>query len=627
MMNKYPRMRLPLLLAVGLMAGWTMLGSRLIREAPFRSGTDEDISYLAFAVSQGRWPTETDFHNHGVDSFYYPPLYYLCQAPFWSHRPEFDTAFPRLTVADPAWMRGGYRIVPPEYARQAPPALVALYRGAKRFSLGLGVLTLVLTFLTARLCLGDGRRDWAALLALLPAVLLPQFLYYMTLCNNDALCNALGAATLACFAAALLAMSRGTWRAAFGWVGAMALACGLNVLTKTTALVLLPLLAFVCLCPALAEGAWRECAKRILTAAILAAVLFLLAGGWWLIYKAALGDWNSQLAARLAHPWAFQDRPTWQRVGWASFLLNVLRSYIAMMRGPIYGVPDALLQVYLLLPAATLVAAFGLLPGLRLVGWRAWWREHRLRAALAAGLALAVICNLAGLIHYNREVAADHGRLLFPTLAATNTLWAWIWWRALRRRPAALAGVALLAGLLLGGAFSWMWPNRILPAVALDDAHVEPLSHVAPGSVSLLAEAPWKLDILQPIRLPAGRLQSLRVQAVRSPFPQVGGRLEGELMVGAGAEQQTLPLCPCPFGAPDGPEAWNELRLVKPVDLDTETPALLRLTARAPIVRYPGFRMFYTLAETGPNAAVGQPRINGVPQAHALCLAAIYAPP
>ena len=41
--------------------------------APFASGTDESIRYVAFAAAKNRWATEEDFHRYGIEHFYYSP--------------------------------------------------------------------------------------------------------------------------------------------------------------------------------------------------------------------------------------------------------------------------------------------------------------------------------------------------------------------------------------------------------------------------------------------------------------------------------------------------------------------------------------------------------------------------
>jgi hypothetical protein len=55
------RTSIPLALLVLLLGLWLACGLWAAMNAPFGSGTDESISYVAFAAAKNRWATEADF--------------------------------------------------------------------------------------------------------------------------------------------------------------------------------------------------------------------------------------------------------------------------------------------------------------------------------------------------------------------------------------------------------------------------------------------------------------------------------------------------------------------------------------------------------------------------------------
>ena len=121
---------------------WLGLGLWFALKAPFGSGTDESIKYVAFAAAKNRWATEEDFRRYGIEHFYYPPLYFLVFAPFWGDEPSFVEGYPAVELPDidPNYLNlAGRRVVSAGYQSRVPPPLERLYRQAKLFSLGLGL--------------------------------------------------------------------------------------------------------------------------------------------------------------------------------------------------------------------------------------------------------------------------------------------------------------------------------------------------------------------------------------------------------------------------------------------------------------------------------------------------------
>ena len=233
----------PLIVLASAIAVWLLLGIWAVRSAPFNSGTDESIRYVAFAAAKHRWATEADFHRYGIDGYFYPPLYFLAFAPFWGDEPSFVDRFPQGVAQDPRYDDySGRRVVSDRFLAGIPPALDHLYRQTKLLSLGSGLCVLLTLAATLRMLFPGPLRWWAVILGTAPVLFLPQFLYYHTLCDNDSLLNAFAALSILSFAAALLSLEMGRERR-FLLFSSMAAACiGLAVLTKMSALVLFPLL-------------------------------------------------------------------------------------------------------------------------------------------------------------------------------------------------------------------------------------------------------------------------------------------------------------------------------------------------------------------------------------------------
>jgi hypothetical protein len=120
---------------------WLALGLWICFAAPFASGTDESIRYVAFAAAANRWATAQDATNYGVDHYYYPPLYFLMFAPFYGEEPSFMTGYPLsvLNYLHPLRLNGSRQLVLPRDLQQIPVPLLRLYRTAKVVSLLLGL--------------------------------------------------------------------------------------------------------------------------------------------------------------------------------------------------------------------------------------------------------------------------------------------------------------------------------------------------------------------------------------------------------------------------------------------------------------------------------------------------------
>ncbi len=349
------------MILAALVAVWLCLGWWITRVSPYASGTDESIRYVAFAAAANRWAARDDYRRYGIEHFYYPPLYFLMFAPFYGPEPAFLDGYPAGLANDPDrdMRRGGTLTVSKEYVRKVPPELDRLYRSAKLASLAFGLGVILAVAATIALLVGGPGHRWLVLAGTAPVVLLPQFLYYQTLVNNDALLNLLSALAILAFVVAMRRAGQGRPNASLAWGLAVSALIGLGILTKQSALVLMPLPVALASLPLIDDGEpagrrWKRAAVRL---GIFLPVIFL-AGGWWLLHSLLEGDPFGIGAQSISHAWAFRTR----ELDWG-FLWNVLsrsaRTYVALFAGALYGIPDRIYLCYLALSAAFL-AGFGI---------------------------------------------------------------------------------------------------------------------------------------------------------------------------------------------------------------------------------------------------------------------------
>jgi hypothetical protein len=576
----------PGLVLAALLAGWLACGLWIVGAAPYASGTDESIRYVAFAAARNRWATADDHARYGIEHYYYPPLYYLLLAPFFGDRPEFAEAYPGGEAADERYLlsQGGERLVSDAYLAGVPPSLWRLYRAAKGVSLACGLAALLAMAGTVAILFPGPLRWWLALGATAPWILLPQFLYYQTLVNNDALVNALSAVAILLFTlgATSPAGSRGR-RALWG----VPVAVGLGILTKPSALALAPLCLGAAALPLLdGPGATRRGRLPAFVRTLLAqGAIILAAGGWWLVRGALQGDPFGFDAQRAAHGWAVLDvgltfEPSW----WIGLAARMSRSFIGQFAGRMIGIPDRIFLLYLAIPAVMiLVSAAGPLFGARRAGGEGVARNRRF-VLLCLGLVAAV--NFVSAVVYTHRFFSPYGRLFFPALAAWSALLAW-WLNRLaeRRRKVATALIALLV-LHASILFGWTLANRMIDAVVQPRERLVPLAYRGAGTPAKYVGPIWSNRISQPVSLPPGRLLGFRVQILRTVvLPQFGSVVRARLDFAAqGGASRGIDLVPFPLGENDACDRWTELRLAEPVDLAGETTALLGIEATPPAI-------------------------------------------
>jgi hypothetical protein len=627
----------PAVVLLGLLVVvWIALGLWICRRAPYGSGTDESIRYVAFAAAEHRWAEVEDFRAYGVDHFYYPPLYYLLFAPFHRREEVFLGGYPRGPESDENYRlnRGGTQLVSPAFLGRVPPRLVGLYREAKLVSLGCGLAVLLCLIATLALAFPGPGRWWLVLAGTVPCLTLPEFLYYQTLVNNDVLVNALCALATLAFVAGVRSCRERREQGFRAWTAVCAAAAGLGLLTKQSALAVLPLVAGLVLAPLLrrdGETPGRRRVVPVLRHALLSAGIVLASGGWWLVRGALRGDPFGMQAQFLAHPWVTSGPGRLTAFYAEQFLTRIARSYVALFSGALWGVPDRIFVAYLAVPAVVAVAVVAAAVARRVRRGRARQAvrpSDPFRAWTLGFLAATPLLNLLLVIAYNLRIVAPYGRLLFPSLVALHVLFAGLvgWLAAGRPRVVACAAAALL--LSLGGLFLWTFRHRMVPAVIQAPEHLVALAAEDPESWRVSPVKPiWKHEVAQPLTLPPGRLRSLRVRIQRvSVYPQFGAEIRGRLeVVGGGGTLGEIALLPVPLGDTDAADRWTDLELARPLDLQAPAKALLTLRATPPwLVRGPRFNATYGMGPPVGTYPLGVLLVDGEPWGQHLSLSAVY---
>lgn len=341
---------------------------------------------------------------------------------------------------------------------------------ARLVSVAISVVGVVAAYRLTQL-LAPGRRD-VALAALALAAFWPQYLFIGSVVTNDILIAALGCVI------AWLAVRVALCGPAPGPVLGLSLAAGLALLTKASALALLPV---VLLALAIAPRArrLRTALSRVTSVALALGVLAVVLGAvFWL--------WNNhRLTGYILprYPWFpywFLERLSGRGqvefgAGWPGLGAFLRYGYLTTWASFGWGNLGADSWVYGLF---TLLAVGGV------TGLAAGWVRARpaRRRLLGAGVLLALLVSLIALVGGREFLYGTHrlrGRMLLPGLAAMAALLALGWGEWARRLPArwrgwwpgalgaALVGVNLLLAL-------WLIPAAYAPPALLREAELQP---------------------------------------------------------------------------------------------------------------------------------------------------------
>jgi hypothetical protein len=275
------------------------------------------------------------------------------------------------------------------------------------FSVLLGVLTVGAVLLLSRRFLAG----WWQLLPALLVATLPQFLFASGVVNNDALANLL--LTLVLWGAVWALDEPHRW----GPYLLLGVALGLVLLTKKTALFVLPVLALL-----LASVAFRQRPRpasrlvsppprpprpvRVLALGAGALALAFLLSGWLFARNQALyGDPLATEMEKATLGPLVQEKSLTSSYFQGPFPREFSRSLVGVMGWMQVELPPAVYWLYL-----SLVAGAG-------AGSLLWARGGRAPPARAVFGALFVLACGAGIVAYNLTYSQPQGRFLFPVLS------------------------------------------------------------------------------------------------------------------------------------------------------------------------------------------------------------------
>ena len=485
MTDTQARRWLVILLAGFLLAGALYSAATPLFESPDASSHLQVIDYLARErrlyppgdperVTTGP-AMAAAVRYHTPPRYYTPPLYHALGALLTSATGIEMTDLEARLIPNPAWALGWapqrdadpwnknvFAHLPGETWQASPTMRATLLLRA--LSLLLGAMTLALTYAIGREIAPE--RPALALSAAAWVGLNPQVIALSAGVTNDPLLNAL-------FALSLLLALRGMRQAAsWRYWAALGGVIGVGMLTKQSALLLLPLGGLAIL------GSEHTRATRWLTSGLAMGITAALVGGGWYLRN----------ALRYGDPLGLAPHFDSQ-VALASFglpeIIAVFETYWVGLGWALISAPG---WVYHVIGGAVLIALAGwaraLLPG------GDFWRAPAITRRSLGLLAAALTLNALSLTRWAASTGAPYGRLLFPTAAATGVLLAWGWgqWRDLpgfaqfthALAVAAALGALLVPRLLLRPAFASPIHTEALPA------RVHPLEVTFANDVALL---------------------------------------------------------------------------------------------------------------------------------------------
>ncbi|MGC9467506.1 MAG: glycosyltransferase family 39 protein [Anaerolineae bacterium] len=414
---------------------------------------------------------------HDPPLYYAPPLYHALGALLTAWAPMDD--LPERLMPSPSW-EAGYapqrgtdpwnknvfaHLATETLAQSSTLRATAVLRAV---SIVLGAVTLVSTYGMALQVWPDAKER--ALGAAAVVAINPQFIASQAGVSNDPLTIALCSLTLVWM---LRLLRRGSgW---FGWA-VLGVPVGLGLLTKQSALMLLPLGGVAALLSAFKrEAPWEKRISRGLKRGLVFGAAALLIGGAW--YAANLLS-HGDLLGTAPHTAAQVALPCF---GWEA-LAGTLQSYWAAFGWALILAP---FWVYAVAAVLAILALGGVVKALVAEGASrslvelSWWQLGL--------LAFAVLMNGLALTRWAKATGAPYGRLLFPTVGPVGVLavWGLGQWRGHWYRRGLVVGVAALAcftllapWLSLRPAFASPYLPKGVPPSArpVDDGNAGPVS-------------------------------------------------------------------------------------------------------------------------------------------------------
>ena len=461
--------RRPLALLLG---SFLLLGLVYSLTTPLFEAPDEvwHYAYVRYLAEGHGLPSMRDNASGAYQEVAQPPLYYLVAAAV--SRWVDDGDLPDLMWHNPGfgYQAGGTvndnKNMLIHTARERFPwrGAVLAPRVPRPVSLGFGLLALLAVHSLGRAAFPD--RPALAWLTAATVAFMPQFLFLSGVVSNDSAAAALSTLALARIAR-LVRGERGGWKGA----GVTGLVLGLAILTKVSALLLLPL-ALIALVVAgrqqRSEEEVESLRRWVAEGGVMVAVA-LAVGGWWYLRNGLLYGDPLGIRVHVGTPWG---RPA--PVSLIALLPELPRVYRSFWGAFGWGHVEFPPAVYLLLGGLVVLALVGW--GLALIRRRpARWLRRGWPIFLLALVWWGLV--FAALLRWMQQVEAPHGRLLFPALGA----WALLLvggWAALADRLAPhlprgwtpslpFAPLALLVPLALAAPFAIIRPAfappRLLP--------------------------------------------------------------------------------------------------------------------------------------------------------------------
>ena len=418
-------------LLVLLLAAFVVLAALYSALVPLGEGPDEPghAAYAFFLAREARLPDQRAGEVPGEG--HQPPLAYALAAPLAGWLPRAERMLDQPGNARFTWAGGSERNAVAHGSREFWP-----WRGAtlawhlmRLVSVLCGAATVALTYAAARALLDERRatNDEAAsfvprhssLVPLAAAALVafnPQFLFTSALVTNDALLAALSAAVL------WLALRQRAAGGLFGYALAMGALLGLALLTKQSALLLVP----IGVGAVLGRG-WRAGAGRLLGALAGCAAAALLASGWWFVRNLRLYGDPFGLAL-FQSEFTTQAFDTRSLAAWLGALAQLHDSFWARFGWMNVPAPGWVIACFALLEAAALLGWARLLADSRRPTTDGRASPQRIKQWSAVGGVWAVLLLPALALAWALSFAltaglvAWQGRLIFPALPAIAIL-------------------------------------------------------------------------------------------------------------------------------------------------------------------------------------------------------------